>query len=111
MNHLIPFASTSKSFVQIPDFPSVKRDLAFVLDAHIEYRKIEEAITGAHELLEAVEVFDVYQGKGIEEGKKSMALHLSFRAPDRTLSSKEIDEVLSTIRDVLEKEFSVTIRL
>jgi phenylalanyl-tRNA synthetase beta chain len=60
--------------------------------------------------LESVDVFDVYEGAGVDIGKKSIALHLSFRAKDRTLSSEETDGMLSTLRSVLEKEFFATIR-
>lgn len=110
MAHVIPHAKTSKSFTPIAEFPSVKRDLAFVVDRMVEYGDIKEKLESGNDLLESVEVFDVYEGEGVEKGKKSMALHLSFRAPDKTLSSEEVEKELSTIVSVLEGEFNATIR-
>lgn len=108
--HLVPFASLSKTFVPIPEFPSVKRDVAFVVDRHLEYGVIEKTLVEVHALLRAVEPFDVYEGPGVDAGKKSMALHLELRSDEHTLGSEEIAEVLSTVKQVLEKEFSATMR-
>ncbi len=110
MGHVIPHASVHKSFIPPPEFPSAIRDVAFVVDRKTEYGVIREKLVTQVELLEDAEVFDVYEGEGVSEGKKSMALHLSLRAPDRTLSAEEIERELSTVRRVLEREFSATMR-
>ncbi len=99
-----------KSFVPIAQFPEVKRDIAFVLDERVEFGDVETVVRVASELLRDVDLFDVYQGKGVEEGKKSMAMHLSFRSDDRTLDAVEIDSQMESIVSVLDKEFSATIR-
>ena len=102
--------SSTKSFKPIPQFPEVKRDLAFVLDERSEYETIEEKLRKISTLLERIELFDVYRGKGVEEGKKSLAIHLSFRSDERTLESKEVDQEVEKIRNVLEEEFRATMR-
>lgn len=108
--HLVPFASLSKTFVPIPEFPSVKRDVAFVVDRRLEYGVIEKTLVGVHALLRAVEPFDVYEGPGVDAGKKSMALHLELRSDEHTLGSEEIAEVLSTVKRVLEETFGAIMR-
>jgi phenylalanyl-tRNA synthetase beta chain len=92
-------------------FPSAERDIAFVINNKIEYTKIEKAIWGVSEILREVRLFDVYRGEGVGDGKKSMAIRLVLRADDRTLDSSEVDDVVTKIRSVLEKEFSAIIRI
>ena len=111
LSKVIPHATKSKTFKALPEFPSVKRDVAFVLPRAVEHCALLQAFAGAHPLLCGSEVFDVYEGQGIPEGKKSMAWHLEFRAPDRTLTSGEVEGALSTIVEMLEKSFHATMRL
>ncbi|MGK7223864.1 phenylalanine--tRNA ligase subunit beta [Kocuria flava] len=71
-------------------YPAATQDVALVVDAAVPAGDLHEALVeGAGELLEDVRVFDVYRGPGIEEGKKSVAFALRFRAPDRTLTAEE----------------------
>lgn len=109
-NEFFYACNSIKSFKPIPQFPEVKRDLAFVLDEKIEYEKIEEKLKKSSPLIEVIELFDVYRGKGVEEGKKSLAIHLSFRSDERTLESKEVDEEVEKIRVVLKDEFRAILR-
>lgn len=71
-------------------YPAAMQDVALVVDASVPADELRSALAeGAGELLEDVQVFDVYGGTGIEEGKKSVAFALRFRAPDRTLTAEE----------------------
>jgi phenylalanyl-tRNA synthetase beta chain len=99
-----------KSFKPISQFPEVKRDLAFVLDERTEYETIIEKLEKTSTLLERIELFDVYRGKSVDEGKKSLAIHLSFRSNERTLESKEVDQEVEKIRYVLKEEFHAILR-
>jgi len=65
--------------------------------------QIEKVIRAKGKNLEKLELFDVYEGKGIPEGKKSVAFSLTFRAPDRTLSDEEVNKVLADIINELSK--------
>ncbi len=107
---LIPEFNESKSFIPLPVFPAVKRDVAFVTAQRTAYEQIEQALRKASPLLEAVELFDVFYGKTVGEGMKSMAVHLAFRHQERTLESKEIEIELESIRTVLQKEFGAIMR-
>ncbi len=62
-------------------------------------------------LVESLELFDVYRGKGVEDGKKSLAIHLSFRAADRTLATEDADALTKKICDLLEKDFGAILRV
>jgi phenylalanyl-tRNA synthetase beta chain len=89
---LVRAAKDVKRFTDVPRFPSVELDLALVVDEAISAQRVEQAVRSAGgKLLESVRVFDVYRGKGIDPGKKSVALALTYRASDRTLTAEEVD--------------------
>ena len=71
---------------------------------------LEQAVRKTSVLLVEYDLFDLYRGKGIEEGHKSMAVHMAFRSAQKTLQAEEVDEQMRKIRQVLEKEFGATIR-
>jgi phenylalanyl-tRNA synthetase beta chain len=86
------------SFRALPAFPAVKRDLSLSLPADAAAGDLVAAIeTAGGSLLEVVEIFDVYAGEQAGEGRTSIALHLEFRAADRTLSDDEIDQRVEKI--------------
>ncbi len=107
---LLPHLSNTKSYTPPPEFPAVKRDLAFVLDRKIEYGQVKAAIGSVSELVSSVEVFDVYTGEGVEADKKSLAVHMEFISPEKTLTGEEVEIEVKKVIGVLEKEFSATIR-
>jgi len=85
----IPIAETLP-LPSVSPFPAVFQDVALVVDDDVEARSVVEAVrAGAGKLLEDVRLFDVYTGPQIGEGRKSLALALRFRAPDRTLTEEE----------------------
>ncbi|MEE0840613.1 MAG: phenylalanine--tRNA ligase subunit beta, partial [Acutalibacteraceae bacterium] len=87
----------------LPKFPAVERDFAMLVDADVPVGNIERAISsGAGRLLERIELFDVYQGAQIPEGKKSVAYSVWLRSADSTLSDKEIEDVNTKIIKKLE---------
>ncbi|OGL98664.1 phenylalanine--tRNA ligase subunit beta [Candidatus Uhrbacteria bacterium RIFOXYB2_FULL_57_15] len=98
------------SFAPIPQFPDAKRDLAFVVSDRVAYADIESAIRGASPLLASVELFDVYRGKGVEEGKKSIAVHITLRSTGKTLSSDEVEAALVDARSILFKRLGAVPR-
>ena len=108
--HLVPLASIAKQFETLPEYPEVKRDLAFMLERAIPYEDVARVLRDASDLLESVEPFDVYEGTGVKVGHKSLAIHLTFRADDHTLTSEEIDKELQQLINKLEETFSVTMR-
>ncbi|MBU1705711.1 phenylalanine--tRNA ligase subunit beta [Patescibacteria group bacterium] len=107
---LVPHLSLAKTYTPVPLYPEVKRDLAFVLDRTVEFSQIEAKLKEASGLLREVELFDTYCGSGVEAGKKSLAVHLTFRLADRTLEADEVDEEIAKLRNVLQEQFSATMR-
>ena len=95
----------------LPRFPSVTRDIAVVCDAHVTVGALEQAIRdGAKGLLKEVTLFDIYQGKGIPEGKKSVAFSLILRADDQTLTDAHADEAVQAILAALHEKYGAVIR-
>ena len=95
----------------LPKFPSVERDLALVCDDNLTAAQVEAVIVGAGgELLRSVQLFDLYRGKGIPEGKKSLAFALELRADDRTLTDSDSDGVVKNILAALEEKLGVILR-
>ena len=87
----------------LPKFPAVERDFAMLCDSDIPVGNLEKAISqGAGRLLEKIELFDIYQGAQIPEGKKSVAFSVYLRSADSTLTDKEIEDVSGKIIKKLE---------
>ena len=98
-------------YVPLPKFPAVTRDIAVVCDEAVTVGALEEGIRrGAQGLLKEVTLFDIYRGKGIPEGKKSVAFNLLLRADDRSLTSEEADADVASILSLLEQELGAVLR-
>lgn len=92
-------------------FPVVHRDISIMVDAGIPNADLEQAIrNSAGDLLSGVRLFDLYQGKGIEPGKKSLAYALAFTSHERTLEDAVIDEQMGRVVDSLRKEHGAVLR-
>jgi len=95
----------------IPRFPAVRRDLSVLVAAGIpagEVLAVARAAAGA--LLADLQLFDVYAGEGIDSGKKSLALGLTFQASSSTLTDEEVDAVMAAIVDALEDRLGAKLR-
>ncbi len=96
-------SSRQVKFEKLAKFPPVMRDIAVVVDEETPVAQIERVIRNSAKYLEKLTLFDVYRGKGVPEGKKSVAFSLTFRAPDRTLSDQEVNGILDKIVNALGK--------
>ena len=87
-------ARPARDYVDVPTFPAVSMDVAFVVDEGVAHEKLVQCMTSAGgKLLEDVRLFDVYRDEArVGAGKKSMAYALTYRAADRTLTSEEVDK-------------------
>ncbi len=98
-------------FCPLSKYPSVRRDLALVVDAPIAVSAILESVRNqAGELLTNLQLFDIYQGKGIDSGKKSLAIGLTFQASSRNLTDTEIEAVVAEVLKGLNDAFGATLR-
>jgi len=95
----------------IPRFPSVSRDLALVISEEVPYREIEESIREMRiEILEDIQLFDLYRGAQIPAGKKSLGLSLTYRSSTRTLTDQEVNKVHERVINQLSQKFSASLR-
>jgi phenylalanyl-tRNA synthetase beta chain len=98
-------------FKEVSKFPEVRRDLAVLVDESVNVSKIKACIEqNSGEYANSVSIFDVYQGKGIEEGHKSIALGLTWQHPERTLNDEEINQHIDAIITALDKEYQAKLR-
>ncbi len=99
------------SFKPLPKFPAVERDIAMLVDKTVAVADIERVMKKAGgAILENVKLFDVYEGKQIPEGKKSVAYSVWFRDNTRSLTNEEVNVVFDKILKKLEKELSAQLR-
>ncbi len=98
-NELMKAIRSSKvNFTELPKFPAVKRDLALLLDKNISFAEIEKiAFETERKLLKSVELFDVYEGKNLESGKKSYAVSFILQDETATLNDKVIDRIMQKL--------------
>jgi len=102
---------TLVNFKQVSKYPSVRRDLSLLVDKDLSADKLKSVINQeAGALLTDVVIFDIYQGKGIPAGKKSVGLGFTLQDPDRTLTEQEVNELFAKIVAVLQHEFEATLR-
>ena len=100
-----------REYRPLPKFPPVEQDIAVVVNVDIPAELVRQTIQNAGgDLVSSVDLFDVYQGPGIPEGKRSIAYHIVYQAPDRTLTDEEVNRVQKHIESVLNKELQATLR-
>lgn len=108
---LVEKADITSTFKSLPLYPPIDRDIAIVIDEGITWAQIESCVREAGgELLEKLEFFDLYRGKQVPPGKKSVAFRIHFRAPDRTLRREEADRAQAVIINELSRKLGATVR-
>jgi len=109
--NLLKSEGPDPEYAPLPRFPATTRDMAVVCDASVPAGKLLETVKhAASSLLESVEIFDVYTGGQVPNGKKSVAMALVFRHTDRTLNDAEVDEQFNRALDALNRDFGATLR-
>ena len=100
------------AFKELSRFPEVRRDLALVVKAEVPAEQLMAAMrSAAGEFLTQIRLFDVYQGKGVQEGCKSLAVGLTWQHPSRTLTDDEVSAATQAILTVLADNFAATLRM
>ncbi len=98
-------------FKEISKYPAVSRDLALLLDKSVEFASVEQiAYNAERKLLKKVELFDVYEGKNLPDGKKSYAVNFILQDEQKTLNDKAIDAVMQKIIQNLKKQLNAELR-
>jgi phenylalanyl-tRNA synthetase beta chain len=115
LDSLAPKRVSVPSFQALSRFPGVERDLAFIVPDSISAGDLLERATktakkGLKDAFLGARIFDVYRGKSVPEGTRSVALRFSFRAPDRTLEDKAVDGVMNKVEQQLSQTEGVILR-
>ena len=104
-------ANGDLKFVDIPKFNKIRRDLALLIDKNITYSELYQAAKkNPSKYFKNINLFDVYEGKNLPEGKKSYALSFELLNEEKTLEDKEISEVMNSLINMFQKEFSAELR-
>ena len=98
------------SVKMLSEFPEVVRDIAFLANKDVSHEKIISVVSSVDPLIKEIELFDVYEGKNVGAGYKSMAYRLTYSLPDRTLTATEVDAVQSKVEKMLKEKFGAEVR-
>jgi phenylalanyl-tRNA synthetase beta chain len=99
------------TYVPLPKYPTVNRDLAVVCDEALTVAQVENTISAAAgKLLRSIRLFDIYRGIGIPEGKKSLAFTMELRADDRTLTDADSEGVVNKVLAALKEQLNAVLR-
>ena len=108
---VMKYMAKDLKYKALPKYPATSRDLAMLVDVDVNAADIEKAMTkAAGQNLTQITLFDVYTGKQVEEGKKSLAFSLTFQSNDKTLTDAEIDPASEKIVAKLQKDFNANLR-
>ncbi|MEN9876756.1 MAG: hypothetical protein RLZZ529_1753 [Bacteroidota bacterium] len=108
---ILKLISNKVKFTEIPKYPEVRRDLALLLDQAVTYESIYTIAKQTEKsLLKNVDLFDVYEGQNLPEGKKSYALSFSIQDSSKTLTDEQIDKIMSKLQKNFETELGAVLR-
>ena len=108
---VMKYMAKDLKYKALPKYPATSRDLAMLVDVDVNAADIEKAMTkAAGQNLTQITLFDVYTGKQVEEGKKSLAFSLTFQSNDKTLTDAEVNTAIEKIVAKLQKDFDADLR-
>ena len=108
---VMKYMAKDLKYKALPKYPATSRDLAMLVDVDVNAADIEKAMTkAAGQNLTQITLFDVYTGKQVQEGQKSLAFSLTFQSNDKTLTDAEIDPAIEKIVAKLQKDFNANLR-
>ncbi len=110
LNQFAAFPLSGKKYQIFSPYPSIIRDIAFVVTSDVEHGRIVIKLSNVSPLITSVELFDIYRGSNLGAGLKSMAYHLTYNSKERTLTAEEVDLIQKTVEETLIKNFKAEIR-
>ncbi|MBI5050595.1 MAG: hypothetical protein HZC11_06965 [Nitrospirae bacterium] len=111
MDSLLSDVQSEITYKPLPKYPYVERDISIIVSHDVAVADIKKAITGIDSnMIEAVNLFDIYTGTPVPEGKKSLAFSVRYRAGERTLTDSEVNALHSKILECLRDFFKAELR-
>lgn len=111
LSALLNIKTGKVKYQPIPQYPSVSRDIALVMDESVPANDVcQKIIKSSNKLVKTTNIFDVYVGEHVEAGKKSVAINLTFQDDKKTLKEQEINEAMEKILKAVEKDFGAVLR-
>ncbi len=110
LSEVVEMAQVEKKYISLVEFPSVERDVAFVVSKHTSHADVVMAVANIDPLLKSVELFDVYEGANLGADKKSMAYRLVYQDSSRTLVTEEVEKAHQKVVNLLKEKFKAEIR-
>ena len=111
LNAELAFASTPPEAIAISKYPSIRRDIAVIVDDKITADELRDAVaSSAPDLISSVRIFDIYTGPGIEAGRKSVALGLILQETSRTLTDDDADSAMAAAVRKLQEKYAAELR-
>ena len=110
-NAVLKFVGSKIKFIEIPKYPEVRRDLALLVDESVNFDSIYTIAQQTEKsLLKNIQLFDVYQGANLPEGKKSYAVSFTIQDTSKTLTDVQIDKIMSKLQKNFETELQAVLR-
>ena len=108
---ILKLIATKIKYTEIPKYPEVRRDLALLIDQNVTYESIYTIAKQTEKaLLKDINLFDVYEGQNLPEGKKSYALSFTIQDNSKTLTDTQIDKIMSKLQNNFETELGASLR-
>jgi len=110
-NLFVELKNNKVIFTELPKYPEVRRDLALLLNKDVQFNQLRDlAFRSERKLLKSVDLFDVYEGKGVPEGKKSYAISYILRDDEKTLNDQQIEKIMQKLVSSYERELGAQLR-
>jgi phenylalanyl-tRNA synthetase beta chain len=111
LDQLLARRNPAKSFKTLPQFPSIRRDVAMLVPEATTHESVLQTVRQAKPTnLESVDLFDVFRGKNVPEGRKSLAYAFTYRSPEKTLTDAEVNAAHTKIVEALKQNLGATVR-
>ena len=109
VTELLPLVDSHRLFQPIPRFPATVRDIALILDTNVSHQQVVDIVKG-FSLVKDIAIFDVYSGKQVPAGKKSLAYRITYQSPTQTLTDEAVNKIQEQILKKLRQQLGATLR-
>ncbi|MBT3539217.1 phenylalanine--tRNA ligase subunit beta [Candidatus Parcubacteria bacterium] len=110
LTRLLEYTKERANYIGVPEYPPVLRDIAFVVDSNVMNQDMVKIIKSVDNLINHVELFDVFEGEKLGKDKKSVAYHITYLSKEKTLEAVDVDKIHDEVVKALEKEFKAEVR-